>query len=197
MSALGLRRPRSIWERYGIDTPATAETDLSDNRAPFRWFRMNCPSSWIFMTPAGYQRFITVANSLDNEGKLPPGGNFRGSGGGQLEDRRQLPDRPAPAEHRRPGERLEPSDLSVVEDLEQPEGTDQRRPGCPMRSVTDLHCHAEAAIQHGRAHETFGPTLGEHVGSRLHDRRIRTIPTRHHVGLGLHGLSDPPRLRLE
>src|SRR5262245_56587545 len=45
MSALGLRRPRSIWLRYGLEMPARSLRPRSESRALSRCSRMNSPRS--------------------------------------------------------------------------------------------------------------------------------------------------------
>src|SRR5438309_11682267 len=47
ISADGLRRPRSIWLRYGLEMPAMSESLRSDRRATLRCSRMNSPRSRI------------------------------------------------------------------------------------------------------------------------------------------------------
>src|SRR4051794_2122071 len=46
ISADGLRRPRSIWLRYGLEMPARSDRRRSDNRALLRCSRMNAPRSY-------------------------------------------------------------------------------------------------------------------------------------------------------
>src|SRR4051812_9115679 len=45
ISADGLRSPRSIWLRYGLEMPAMSDRRRNDSRAMLRCSRMNCPSS--------------------------------------------------------------------------------------------------------------------------------------------------------
>src|SRR5688572_27685175 len=45
MSADGLRRPRSIWLRYGFEIPAISLSLRSEMRPTWRWSRMNAPTS--------------------------------------------------------------------------------------------------------------------------------------------------------
>ena len=45
ISADGLRRPRSIWLRYGFEMPASSLSLRSDSRALRRWSRMKSPRS--------------------------------------------------------------------------------------------------------------------------------------------------------
>src|SRR6185503_10725085 len=40
-----LRRPRSIWERYGLETSASSASRRTDNLARSRWLRMKAPTS--------------------------------------------------------------------------------------------------------------------------------------------------------
>ena len=55
-AATGARNPRSIWDRYGMETPATADTAFSESRAPLRWVLMYSPSSRSFITGPYYPR---------------------------------------------------------------------------------------------------------------------------------------------
>src|SRR3974390_1660977 len=41
----GLRRPRSIWLRYGLEIPASSDSRRSDSRAELRCSRMKAPRS--------------------------------------------------------------------------------------------------------------------------------------------------------
>src|SRR6478672_6619982 len=45
ISAEGLRSPRSIWLRYGLEMPASSLSFRSDSRSRWRWSRMNSPRS--------------------------------------------------------------------------------------------------------------------------------------------------------
>src|SRR3954471_81692 len=45
MSADGLRRPRSIWLRYGFEIPAISLSLRREMRPVWRWSRMKAPTS--------------------------------------------------------------------------------------------------------------------------------------------------------
>src|SRR5215471_18759363 len=65
ISALGLRRPRSIWLRYGLDTPAAEESCRSEILACSRCWRMYSPMEPTFtgLTPTVNQRLLAIANA--------------------------------------------------------------------------------------------------------------------------------------
>src|SRR5262249_8277984 len=75
ISALGLRSPRSIWLRYGLDTPAAEESCRSEILACSRCWRMYSPMEPTFtgFTPTVNQIALAIANAKQARNRGQPG----------------------------------------------------------------------------------------------------------------------------
>src|SRR5579875_2900695 len=80
MSALGLRRPRSIWLRYGFDTPAACASWRSEILACSRCSRMYSPIEFTvtLRMPPVWHAMLANANNLQaavaaGSAAAPPG----------------------------------------------------------------------------------------------------------------------------
>src|SRR6266511_5173313 len=187
--------PRSIWDRYGIDTPARPDIFLSDKRAPSRWFLMKLPTSRTFMTGVSLPGLLNTCKSPDNSCKHERGAEDQALD--QFEPGPDLPNRFASAQDGGPGEGGQPGEALVVERAEGTQDQDEGGPGGPRCSVPDLDRQPQSPVEHRGTHQAFRSTLGDDLRGLLHDGRVRPVPARHHVWLGPHGPDGSSGITLE
>ena len=73
MSADGFRRPRSICDRYGLDTLANSANRRTDISARSRWVRMNAPTSSgsdVSIDPSSLSRSAGISERSGSEEAL-------------------------------------------------------------------------------------------------------------------------------
>src|SRR6266540_5608760 len=133
ISALGLRRPRSICDRYGMETPASPAALRRESFALSRWSLMKLPTFRTFTTqtlPYPYNTCKRYEQRQLMGGGLGPAALCLP---GQREVSHHAADRPSAPQHVGPGERGQALDLVVVQHVEEAKRSDQRRPGRPGR----------------------------------------------------------------
>src|SRR5215472_6339127 len=203
ISALGLRRPRSIWLRYGFETPAAEESCRSEILACSRCWRMYSPMEPTFMglTSTVNHKVLAIASGL----QAP----HRWSGDwvqGRTDTR---PGRSWPATELEPvgwescldlanylaaAEYGQVSDLVQrilirprhIEHAQQGHGHGRDRPGGPI-----LHLdRCGTSISKRQRLNTLGPGLHQQPGDGPHERPFRAGRPRSPFGVGTDGIGD-------
>src|SRR5262249_3310291 len=157
ISALGLRRPRSIWLRYGFEMPASSLSLRNDSRALRRWSRMNSPRSLSLDSRSG-----VIRPARSRLAHLVPGGQLGVHPVDHLVE-------PAPLLRHLLLQRTELADcrpqLVVVQARQRGErvvGDEVLTPPSPL----DVHRGRETARQSALLDRRPGAFVGEDVGQR-------------------------------
>src|SRR5579859_7412122 len=161
ISALGLRSPRSIWLRYGLETPAAEASWRSEILACSRCWRMYSP-----MEPT-FTGFTALSEPHLACNCKRPASTPGSPGEGHPDPANWL----AAAEHRHLGDpvQLVPVHPRVAVRAEQAQQGDRDGRDRPARAIGDLHRPGPGVGQGERLH-ALGPGLDQQPGNRFVER---------------------------